>query len=174
MFWLRLALVLLSLALMPTKLLASAIHIKHLSEHGKISIEIKNSSLYAAILRISEEFNFKIKGLANADRNKILSISLRGDLETILRRLLRNRNYVLVRADENEQKLNGKGPIEKVVLINANFGSRHGIGKRKVPAAATGPRNLRGGVVRDSRLRRRRDRASGFLPEAIVSSTDAH
>ena len=93
------------------------VKIKGSDPQQNLVIETSDANLSDVLNNISETFNFKVKGLhkvANSDR---YSITYRGKLNDILQRLLRNRNYMIIRsADSNKT-------IERLVILNNKSGS---------------------------------------------------
>ena len=60
---------------------------------------------------------FEVGGLQFVSKSEPISATMSGDLRTVLQRLLRNWNYMIVRSPK------GDGSIERVVIIDANYGS---------------------------------------------------
>jgi hypothetical protein len=79
-----------------------------------IALMVENQSIESVLTTLSERFGIKIYGLQKNETNEIISISLNGPLPIIMQRLLRNRNYVIVRSQANI------AGIEKIVLFPAS------------------------------------------------------
>ena len=82
----------------------------------RITVTIRDTGLGAALHDIGRTYGFEIKGTL-ADGNEAVSTTLSGDLESVLTRLLRNVNHVIVRSPDN------RSGIEKVIIIGRQLGA---------------------------------------------------
>ncbi len=83
-----------------------------------ITIEIKDATLSDVLAEIGKNFNFHIKGLEKNIVSDRFSATYQGTLQTILDRLLRNRNYMIVHREDKKQK------IDKLVILDTKVGSQ--------------------------------------------------
>jgi hypothetical protein len=81
-----------------------------------ISVELQNAALPAVLDKLGKCFDFEVGGLQNAQRGETLSTTLSGTLPHILTRLLRNRNYVIVRSSA--------GDVTRLAILNPDYGDR--------------------------------------------------
>jgi hypothetical protein len=86
-------------------------------EPGKITVRTDGTSIGDVIGALQKRYDFGVKGLEHINKDQATSQTYVGDIETVLRRLLRNRNYVIVRSATNESG------IDEVVIIDSAFGT---------------------------------------------------
>jgi len=81
-----------------------------------ISVDIENAALPAILDQLSKCFDFEVEGLQNAERGETLSTTISGTLPRVLTRLLRNRNFMIVRSSD--------GGVARVAILNSDYGAR--------------------------------------------------
>ena len=82
-----------------------------------ITVTIEGSTVDAVLKDLQSKYKFDVGGLQYADKSEPISATMSGDLRSVLERLLRNWNYMIVRSSK------GDGSIEKLTIIDAKFGS---------------------------------------------------
>src|SRR5262249_23638102 len=95
---------------------ANPITIEGDDPRGSISLTVNQATVASVLEQLRSKFGFNVEG---AERLQSEPVSLRADgpLPAILERLLRNWNYVIVKAKESPSG------IGKVLIINSDFGS---------------------------------------------------
>jgi hypothetical protein len=83
----------------------------------KITVVPENSTVVRILQDLSARYGFEIKGIENVGAGDTLSPTLTGSLYDVLVRLLRNRNYVIVRSPENASG------IAKIMILDSNYGA---------------------------------------------------
>jgi hypothetical protein len=96
---------------------ASALVIDGNEPKQKITVVPENSTVEHILQDLSARYGFEIKGIENVGAGDTLSPTLTGSLHEVLVRLLRNRNYVIVRSPENASG------IAKVMILDSNYGA---------------------------------------------------
>lgn len=107
------------LGLLPMRMaLAADVTIDGESPRQSIMLVVEDAPVETILENLREKYGFEIGGIERAiQRSDPLSLKLSGSLYSILERLLRNRNHVIVRSPDN---LSG---IEKVMILDADYGS---------------------------------------------------
>ncbi|MBY0562359.1 hypothetical protein [Hyphomicrobium sp.] len=89
------------------------------SPRDNVTLTIEDMAMGAILQNLGAKYGFKILGVEKVDEGgDTLSATLSGNLNSILERLLRNRNHVIVRSADT---VSG---IEKVIVIDAVYGAR--------------------------------------------------
>jgi hypothetical protein len=96
---------------------ASAVVINGDEPRQQITVVPENSTVDRILQDLSARYGFEIKGIQNVGAGDTLSPTLSGSLYKVLGRLLRNRNYVIVRSPDNACG------IAKVIILDANYGT---------------------------------------------------
>lgn len=91
---------------------AATVAIKGDQPRERITVTLQDTSVGAALRDIGRTYGFEIKG-ASANSAESVSMTISGNLEDVLARLLRNVNHVIVRSPDN------RSGIEKVILMRA-------------------------------------------------------
>lgn len=112
--WRTIALVAL---LWQTPLQASTITISGDNQSQDIVVTIGNATVDAVLMELRTKYGFEIDGLQNANKGDPISATMNGNLRSILERLLRNWNYMIVRSETAEDR------VEKVLIIDSAYGS---------------------------------------------------
>jgi hypothetical protein len=113
---------------------ASPATIEGAEPRKEITIHTDNTSIGDVIDALRKQYDFEVKGLEHLNKTQSTSQTYVGDIETVLRRLLRNRNYVIVRSADN------KSGIDELVILDSSFGTS----SRPSPASpAASPRSAR-------------------------------
>lgn len=95
---------------------AQSVLIKGEDANSSLTITADNASLGAVLGRLGQKFDFHLVGEERISQN--ISGTYRGDLKTLLKRLLRNRNHMIVRSTAK------RAGIRRVVVINNAVGSK--------------------------------------------------
>ncbi len=82
-----------------------------------ITVAIENATVEAVLEDLRSKYGFEVGGLQNVDKSEPISATMSGDLRSVLERLLRNWNYLIVRSQSDDAE------IEKVVIINSSYGA---------------------------------------------------
>lgn len=109
--------VLISLILLPSGSLASSVSIAGSNPRDEITLVVRNAKIGTVLRNLAQKYDFSIQGLEKTEKGEPLSLSMSGDLEGILQRVLRNWNYLIVRSPNVER------PIEKVMILDSAFGT---------------------------------------------------
>lgn len=104
---------------------AASITINGQDPRENVTVTIEEETVDVVLNELRSKYNFEVRGLQHAKKDDPISATLSGSLHSVLERLLRNWNYVIVRSATAESG------IEKVVIIDAKFGN--------LPSKAAGP-----------------------------------
>lgn len=96
---------------------ASALVIDGDEPKQKITVVPENATVDRILRDLSVRYGFEIKGIQNVGAGDALSPTVSGSLYDVLVRLLRNRNYVIVRSPENASG------VAKVIILDASYGA---------------------------------------------------
>ncbi|SFV29571.1 hypothetical protein [Hyphomicrobium facile] len=135
--------------------LAASLTVAGDSPRESVTLTIEDMAVGGILQNLSEKYGFEILGIEKVDEGgDTLSATLSGDLHSILERLLRNRNHVIVRSTDT---VSG---IEKVIVIDAVYGARQA---KAVVRGAAGhaPAAPRQGYSDDGKRTRPRNVGSG-------------
>jgi hypothetical protein len=66
---------------------------------------------------LRKRYGFEVSGLENAKQGEGLSATMSGSLQSVIERLLRNWNHMIVRSADNNSG------ITKVMILNATYGA---------------------------------------------------
>jgi hypothetical protein len=105
-----------ALLLWQSPLHAASVTIEGDDPRKTITVTIESSTVDAVLKDLQSKYKFDVGGLQYADKSEPISATMSGDLRSVLERLLRNWNYMIVRSS-------GDGSIEKLTIIDAKFGS---------------------------------------------------
>lgn len=110
-------------------LLAAGMTIEGDRPREGITLTVEDATVDMVIDSLRATYGFDVGGIENASQGgDTLSVTLQGSLYSILERLLRNRNHVIVRSADNASG------IEKVLILDASYGA----GQSKASARGTG------------------------------------
>jgi hypothetical protein len=116
--------------LAPIPLQAAAVTIDGDNPKHSITVTIEDAKVDAVLDDLHKRYGFEVLGLKNVTHADALSATMTGSLQSVIERLLRNWNHVIVRSPDNA------GGIAKVMIINAKYGagpqhapSKHASGK---------------------------------------------
>ncbi|MGI9381526.1 MAG: hypothetical protein ACR2PO_00100 [Methyloligellaceae bacterium] len=101
-----------------TASLAAGVSIKGDNASDQLTIRIENAKVEDVLGKLAQTFGFEFDRAAGSNSSASWSATLTGDLESILDRLLRNRNHSIVRSP------GAPGTIRRIVLIDAYTGSK--------------------------------------------------
>lgn len=98
---------------------AHAADVKISGEHPleRITVKVEEAKADRVLDALRQRYDFELVGLANAGKGDALTVTLSGSLRTVLERLLRNRNHLIVQSRDRA------GGIEKVVVLDAAYGA---------------------------------------------------
>jgi hypothetical protein len=82
-----------------------------------ITVTIEDATLDFVLEHLRKHYGFEVAGLQKANQGEILSATMSGTLQSILERLLRNWNHMIVRSRDNESG------IAKVMILNSVYGA---------------------------------------------------
>lgn len=86
---------------------------------SQLTVHVENANLGDVLVQLAMKFDFEFKGIKKIEDEPHWSATLAAsNLETLLNRLLRNRNHSITRSDE------ASGAISRVLLIETGTGSR--------------------------------------------------
>lgn len=89
------------------------------SPSGRLMVYVENANLGDILTQLALKFNFEFKDTKKISSDPRWSTTLgAGNLETLLQRLLRNRNHSITRSD------GASGAISRVLLIETHSGSK--------------------------------------------------
>lgn len=114
----RLSAIVAAVLLWQTPLHAANIKIDGDDPRRSITVTIENATVDLVLEDLRTKYGFEVGGLKNANKGEPISATMSGDLRSVLERLLRNWNYMIVRSP------NKTGVIDKVVIIDAIYGAQ--------------------------------------------------
>jgi hypothetical protein len=82
-----------------------------------ITLTVENATVNLVLEDLHKRYGFEVGGLQNTDNGEAQSITMSGSLQSILERLLRNWNHMIVRSTDNESG------IAKVMILNSTYGA---------------------------------------------------
>jgi len=97
---------------------AASIRVEGERPNQVLRIHLENASVERALGILSKKFGFEYIGPTSGKSSSNVSMTMSGTLDTILGRLLRNRNHSIVRAASSPSR------IRRVVLIDTRLGSK--------------------------------------------------
>ncbi len=107
----------LAFLLAPTALQAATITVTGDTPRQSITVAIEDATVDAVLKDLHKRYGFEVSGLDNAASGGALSITMTGNLQSVLERLLRNWNHMIVRSPDNASG------IAKVMILNEKYGS---------------------------------------------------
>jgi hypothetical protein len=109
--------VMISCLLSPAALQAAAVSVSGDSPRQNITVTIEDARVDAVLEDLRKRYGFEVLGLENATRSDAVSATMTGSLQSVIERLLRNWNHMIVRSPDN---VSG---IAKVMILNAKYGA---------------------------------------------------
>jgi hypothetical protein len=82
-----------------------------------ITLTVEDATIDLVLQDLQKRYGFEVDGLQNANKGEAQSVVITGSLQSIIERLLRNWNHMIVRSISNQSG------IEKVMILNATYGS---------------------------------------------------
>lgn len=116
--WSSLILAAMLIGISTSMVTAASIRVEGDQPNQDLRVHLQNASVERALGILSKKFGFEYVGPANGKSSSNVSMTLSGTLDTILGRLLRNRNHSIVRAASSPSR------IRRVVLIDTRLGSK--------------------------------------------------
>jgi hypothetical protein len=116
MFYMRWAIFAFGCVLMLPALHAEPLKIDGDSPRKRITVTMENAKISSILKGFSEAYGFEINGIENTQQGDPISASMTGSLKDILKRLLRNRNHLIIYSSDSTSG------IEKVVILDSAFG----------------------------------------------------
>lgn len=133
MFSLRCTIFAMGCVLMQSALHAKTIKIDGDAPRDRITVTIQNTKIGSVLENFGVTYGFEVKGLKYIKTSDYLTTTVSGSLETILGRLLRNWNYMIVRSPDN------RSGIRKLMILDSSYGSGSSKRRRaKAPAEFPG------------------------------------
>lgn len=108
-----------------TSLRAATIKVTGDNPRQGITVAIENAKVGVVLQYLRRSYGFEVAGLQKANQGESLTVTMSGSLQSILERLLRNWNHMIVRSGDN------KSGIAKVMILNSVYGSAPSQVKRK-------------------------------------------
>jgi hypothetical protein len=103
--------------LSPAALRAEPVAVTGDAPRQGITVTIENATIDVVLEDLHQRYGFEVSGLENAKQGEPLSATLSGSLQSVLERLLRNWNHMIVRSADNESG------IAKVMILNSTYGA---------------------------------------------------
>jgi hypothetical protein len=107
-----------TLLLMHAPAYAASVEISTEQARDEISVTVSNAKADRILDALHKQYGFEIVGLANATQGEALTVKFSGNLRNVLKRLLRNRNHMIVGSSQKP------GGIAKVMILNGDYGAR--------------------------------------------------
>lgn len=98
--------------------LAGEVRIEGDSPYEELTIRIEDAGVNDVLTQMAKKFGFELVGVNRSASDITWSTTLKGDLEMILARLLRNRNHSIVRAPGTH------GKIRRIIFSDPKAGAR--------------------------------------------------
>jgi hypothetical protein len=105
------------LLMSPAALQAAEVTITGDTPRQTITVTIDNTKVDAVLEDLRQRYGFEMSGIENAKSGEALSVTMSGSLQSVLERLLRNWNHMIVRSPDN------KSGIAKIMILNATYGA---------------------------------------------------
>lgn len=112
--WLAIALLLL---LPQTESQAATVKVTGADPRESITITVDDATVDVVLEDLRKRYGFEVRGLENARKGEPQTMTMSGSLQSIIERLLRNWNHMIVRSPDNESG------IAKVTILNATYGA---------------------------------------------------
>jgi hypothetical protein len=113
-----------------TPALAASVTVSGESPGGAITLTIEDATVDLVLEDLRKKYGFEVGGLEHARSGDAVSATMSGSLRSILERLLRNRNHLIVRSPDNESG------IAKVVILDSAYGSTQSIEQKGASGSA--------------------------------------
>jgi len=97
--------------------MAEAVEVTGTEPQREIVLNVDGAQIGEILGRLAEQYGFQVKGSEKMAGAPPMSMNVKGSLEVVLNRLLRNRNYLIVRSADNASG------IEKVVILDGSYGA---------------------------------------------------
>lgn len=117
MFRLRCTIFALGCVLMQSALHAKAIKIDGDAPRDRITVTIQNAKVGSVLESFGKTYGIEVRGLKHIKTSDYLTVTMSGSLETILGRLLRNWDHMIVRSADN------RSGIQKIMILDSGFGT---------------------------------------------------
>lgn len=101
----------------PTALQAATITVSGENPRRAITVTVEDATVNLILEDLRKKYGFEVGGLQNTDNSEAQSITMSGSLQSILERLLRNWNHMIIRSADNESG------IAKVMILNSTYGA---------------------------------------------------
>jgi hypothetical protein len=100
-----------------TPVLAASITVNGDSPLRSITVTIENATVDLVLEDLSKKYGFQVGGLQNVNKGDPLSATMTGSLQSVLGRLLRNWNHMIVQSSDNDRG------IVKVMILDSAYGA---------------------------------------------------
>lgn len=104
---------------------AASIKVTGANPRESITVTTEDARVDVILRHLRRNYGFNVAGLQKAGKGDPLTVTMSGSLHSILERLLRNRNHMIIRSREN------KCGIAKVMILNSDYGAVTSQAKRK-------------------------------------------
>jgi hypothetical protein len=84
---------------------------------NSVTVTMESATLDLVLEDLRKKYGFEVGGLQNVDKGDRLSATMTGSLQSILGRLLRNRNHIIVGSSDNDSG------IVKVMILDSAYGA---------------------------------------------------
>ncbi len=101
----------------PGALMAATVKVAGDAPRKSITVTIEDAKVDAVLEDLRKRYGFEVSGLANTKSGDALTMTMSGSLQSVLERLLRNWNHMIVRSSDNQSG------IAKVMILNATYGA---------------------------------------------------
>jgi hypothetical protein len=101
----------------PAALQAAAVTVAGDAPRETITLTIEDAKVDVVLEELRKRYGFEVSGLENTTRGEGLSATMSGSLQSVIERLLRNWNHLIVRSADNDSG------VAKVMILNATYGA---------------------------------------------------
>ncbi|MBD3648785.1 MAG: hypothetical protein HUJ31_15340, partial [Pseudomonadales bacterium] len=100
-------------------------------EDNRIVVEVEDERLGTVLVRVSEHLGLDRPDFSRVHPGEIVSVSVRGDAEAVLHRLLRNYNYIF--------KYDQEGQLKGLTILGRKSANVGPVDERSLPQADAAP-----------------------------------
>jgi len=101
----------------PTELPAASVTVTGDDPRQTIRVTIEDATMDYVVADLRKKYGFDVSGLSNDNRGEPQTMTISGSLQSVLERLLRNWNHMIVRSPDNTSG------IAKVMILNSVYGA---------------------------------------------------
>jgi hypothetical protein len=85
--------------------------------NADVTVTVQDATVDVVLQELQEKFGFEVEGLGNASKSEALTATMSGSVVSVVERLLRNWNHMVIRAPDKP------GGIEKILIIDTTYGT---------------------------------------------------